>query len=196
MSYSNTRLRRVLAVVRIAVGLIFVIYGATKLFDPSFFATGFTGSLTRMSGTAADWYFPIVHSLWSHPGAFAVLVGMVELFLGIGLVLGLATRPVCLVGMIYMLNRIAITWYPGGHNFELYQYIDVHLAQLSLFFLFLLFAVGHAGETWGLGAIYHHERFDNQRSSLRDHPDYRYLYEPEKDEEKKDDQPVAEKTKS
>ena len=93
------------------------------------------------------------------PGWSAVLVGMVELFLGMALVLGLATRPACYIGMIYVLNKMAITWYPATHHFGLHEFMEVHLEQLTMFFLFLLFAAGHAGETWGLGAIYHHRRF-------------------------------------
>lgn len=184
MSYSYTRFRRVLAVVRILVGLIFVISGSIKLFDPSFFASGFMTALARMSGTTAEWYFPIMQALWTHPGWFAVLVGMIELFLGIALVLGLATRPACFLGMAYILNKMAITWYPGTHRFDLYEYIDVHGGQFTLLCLLVLFAVGHAGETWGLGAIYHNQRFEKPPTPLREHPEYSYLYEPEKDEER------------
>jgi uncharacterized membrane protein YphA (DoxX/SURF4 family) len=184
MSYSYTRFRRVLAVVRILVGLIFAVSGSIKLFDPTFFASGFLAALTRMTATTAEWYFPVMQSMWNHPGWFAVLAGMVELFLGIALVLGLATRPACFLGMIYMLNKMVITWYPGVHHFGLYEYMDAHVGQITMFFLFVLFAVGHAGETWGLGAIYHHQRFEKRRSSLRDRPEYSYLYEPEREEEK------------
>jgi uncharacterized membrane protein YphA (DoxX/SURF4 family) len=182
MSYSYTRFRRVLAVVRILVGLIFVISGGIKLFDPSFFASGFMAALSRMSTTTVGWYLPIVHNLFNHPGWFAVLVGAIELFLGIALSLGLATRPASFLGVLYMLNRMAITWYPGGSNPSLYQYMDVHVQQFTMMCLFLLFAVGHAGETWGLGAIYHNQRFEKRQSSLRDHPEYSYLYEPETEE--------------
>ena len=195
MSYSYTRFRRVLAVVRIAIGLVFVVSGGIKLFDPAFFAGGFLTALSRMSTTTAGWYLPIMQSLFTHPGWFAVLVGAIELFLGIALVLGLATRPASFLGILYMLNRMAITWYPGGSNPTLYQYMDAHVEQLTVFCLFLLFAVGHAGETWGLGAIYHHQRFDKRQSSLREHPDYSYLYEPENENERLEQPtPIVEKS--
>ena len=128
-----------------------------------------------------------MHALWTRPGWFAVLVGMIELFLGIALVLGLATRPACFLGMAYILNKMAITWYPGTHHFGLYEYMDVHGGQFTMLCLFLLFAVGHAGETWGLGAIYHHQRFEKRPEPLREHPEYSYLYEPEKEEERRED---------
>src|SRR4051812_13720994 len=121
MSFSETRFRHVLAVVRMGIGVAFCVYGGTKLFDPFFFASGFQGSLAKASSSAADWYLPVVHSIWVHPGMVAVGVGMLELFLGIGLLLGLATRPVCAIGMFYMLNKIAITWYSAGHGNSAWQ---------------------------------------------------------------------------
>jgi uncharacterized membrane protein YphA (DoxX/SURF4 family) len=186
MSYSYTRFRRVLAVVRIGVGFIFLLGGGIKLFDPSFFGGGFLTALSHISPLSPSWYQPMVRVLFEHPGWYAVAVGAIELFLGLALVLGLATRPASFVGMFYMLNRMAITWYPGGSNPGLYEYMDVHVPQVTMLCLFLLFAVGHAGETWGLGAIYHHQRFEKQKSSLRDHPEYSYLYEPEREEERQD----------
>lgn len=189
MTEMNLRFRRMMAVVRIGLGVAFCVYGGTKLFDPLFFASGFQNALSKASATAADWYFPVIHSIWMHPGMFAVGIGMLELFLGFGLVLGLATRPVCLVGMLYMLNKMAITWYPGGHGNSAWQFLDVHMEQLAVFGLLLLFLVGRAGETWGLGAVYHSQRSERRPTSLRESPEYRYLYEPdEKDDEK--DTPV------
>src|SRR3954447_7001994 len=150
MSYRQARFRRVLASTRIAVGLIFLTLGAAKLFDPSFFTLGFQSSLVTMTRVAADWYLPVVEELWRHPGLYALLVGMMEMFLGVGLCLGLATRPVCVAGMLYMLNRIAITWYQGGMESASWQFIGAHVDQFSMFLLFLVLGFGHAGETWGL----------------------------------------------
>lgn len=179
----ETRLRRALAAVRILVGVIFVVYGATKLFDPVFFSSGFVAALTKVNSTAADWYFPIVRVLWHRPGVFAVMVGMVELFLGIALVLGLATRPACVLGMFYMLNKFAITWYPGGSGIVAWEFLSIHMDQIALFCIFLLLALGRAGDTWGLGAIYHRKHFLKRGSALRSRPEYSYLYEPERPEE-------------
>jgi uncharacterized membrane protein YphA (DoxX/SURF4 family) len=185
MKPSNDGFRRVMALVRIALGLAFCVYGTTKLFDPNFFATGFQFALTRASGTAAEWYSPVIRSIWIHPGMFAVGVGMLELFLGTALLLGLATRPACLVGMVYMMNKAAITWHVAtGQGNGIWQFLDAHMEQFTLFCLLLLLMVGHAGETWGLGAFYHRAPADDGRISLRDRPEYRYLYEPEEREQR------------
>jgi hypothetical protein len=108
-----------------------------------------------------------------------------EMFLGVGLCLGLATRPVCVAGMLYMLNRIAITWYQGGMESASWQFIGAHVDQFSMFLLFLVLGFGHAGETWGLGALYHHHRFrdmENIHKVKRDAQDVEDDLEFEEDE--------------
>jgi len=167
-----------MALVRFALGIVFCVYGATKLFDPQFFSTGFQFALTKAAGTAADWYSPVVRTIWNHPGMSAVAIGMLELFLGIALVLGLATRPACLIGMVYMLNKAAINWHSAaGQGNGVWLFLDAHMEQFTLFCLLLLLMVGRAGETWGLGALYHRTTGPT-RISLRERPEYRYLYEP------------------
>ncbi|HWR15794.1 MAG TPA: DoxX family protein [Terriglobales bacterium] len=159
MSYSYRRFRRVLAFVRIVLGMVFTYYGATKLFDPNFFSFGFNNTLTDLNRSAATWYSPIVESMWKHPSSYAVAIGMVELFIGLGLLFGLATRPVSFVGMLYSINKTLIAWQPNVQYPTTWNYLDAHMAQIALFCLFWIFLVEHAGETWGLGAIYHAHRF-------------------------------------
>ena len=36
--------------------------------------------------------------------------------------------------------------------------MDNLIKLILMFFLFLLFGIGHAGENWGLGSLYHHRR--------------------------------------
>lgn len=191
MSYNNQRFRHVMAGVRIAIGFAFYIYGATKLFDPMFFESGFQMALGRASATAADWYYPVIHSLWMHPGVYAVAVGMLESFLGLALLLGLATRPACLIGMVYMLNKIALTWHVAGQGNIAWQILDAHMEHIAIFGLLLLFLVGHAGETWGLGALYHSSAAG--RTSLRERPEYKYLFEDEQADRKEDEQKKEER---
>jgi hypothetical protein len=90
---------------------------------------------------------------------------MVQLFLGLALLLGIATRPASVVGMVYMANRIVLSWRPEVPNPTLWHYLDAHLLHIALFSLFLIFAVEHAGETWGLGAFYHSHRFGGRASA-------------------------------
>jgi hypothetical protein len=66
----------------------------------------------------------------------------------------------------------------------IWQFLNVHMDQIALFCLFLILAAGRAGDTWGLGAIYHSHGFLKRRSGLREHPEYSYLYEPERPDER------------
>jgi len=159
MTYSYTRFRKVLASVRILFGFIFTYYGATKLFDPNFFYRGYNVAVMSMGESAPRWYSGVVEGMILYPGKSAVLIGLVQLFVGLGLLLGLATRPACVVGMIYMVNRIVLSWRPPVLDPTLWHYLDAHLLHIALFSLLLIFAVEHAGETWGLGAVYHAHRF-------------------------------------
>jgi uncharacterized membrane protein YphA (DoxX/SURF4 family) len=158
MSYSHRRFRRLLAVIRILFGIVFLYYGATKLFDPDFFARGYSFALSAMRYTVAQWYTPVLEIMIGNPAKYAFVSGMVELFLGIGLLLGLAVRPVSVVGMLYVINKMVMSWHPVMTVPTSGQYLELHLAQLGMVCLFLIFAVEHAGETWGLGSIYHAER--------------------------------------
>ena len=87
-----------------------------------------------------------------------MLIGLTELFIGVGLVLGLAVRPISVVGMTYMLNLMLATWMAPGSNAGLWQYLDNEFKLIAMCFLFLLFGVGHAGECLGLCALYHRHR--------------------------------------
>lgn len=159
MSYSYRRFRRVLAIVRIVFGLVFLYTGATRLFDPSALANWYESAVPEMTHAAAAWYSPVISSMSAHGTPFTMLIGVSELFIGMGLFLGLATRPVCLAGLIYMGNVIASSWRPAVSNPSTWNYVEAHFPQLAILFIFLIFALEHAGETWGLGAIYHSHRF-------------------------------------
>ena len=158
MKYSERRLRRALALVRMTVGFVFVCYGSEKLFDDTFFQNGFLQRLSYSQTTVAPWYAGVWQTLAGHPGRWAVFFGTVEMFLGVALLLGLATRPACAVGVVYMLHRFALGWYPDDSPFELWRFLELHLEQIAMMGLFLLMIVGHAGDVWGMGAIYHRVR--------------------------------------
>jgi len=158
MKYSEKRLRRALALVRITVGLVYVCYGYEKLFDPVFFDYGFMQRLSYWQTSVAPGYAWVWQMLAAHPSRWAVFFGTVEMFLGVALLFGLATRLACLVGMLYMLHFSGLSWYPDDTPFFFWRFLELHLGQIALFAVFLLMGLGHAGDIWGLGAIYHRVR--------------------------------------
>lgn len=161
MAYSHARLRKTLALVRIVTGAVFLVFGASKISSLEFARVGFPQFLWDAThGAALGFYGSFLQSLGvSHSAAkFAVLVGFVELFIGIGLLLGLVVRPIALLGMVYTVNLMLATWMTPGPDQPLWRYLEPQMGHVTLFFLFLLFGIGHAGENWGLGALYHHRR--------------------------------------
>jgi putative oxidoreductase len=87
-----------LAVVRVVVGIVFLIHGFQKLFLMGFGGVaGFLGGL----GVPA-------------PGLFAVIVTLVEFLGGLALIVGLFTRVVAILLALDMLVALLTVHLPGG----------------------------------------------------------------------------------
>ena len=161
MAYSHSRLRKTLALVRMLTGLVFVLTGAFKISDLQFAKTQFPNFLdAAIQGGAAEWFRPVLEWFVSiGPARVGVMIGFVELFIGIGLVLGLAVRPAALVGMLYSICLFLATWNEVSSNAAgMLTSTEHQFLSVFPFVVFLLLGVGHAGETWGLGSVYHRQR--------------------------------------
>jgi uncharacterized membrane protein YphA (DoxX/SURF4 family) len=158
MAYSHARLRKTLALVRILTGVVFLVMGQYKISSLEFARVGFPQFLAEaVQGRAVSFYGSLLSGI-HRTSPFAVTLGLMEMFIGVGLVLGLAVRPISLLGMFYMVNLMLATWMTPGPDAPLWAYLQGEFGYLCVFFLFLLFGIGHAGENWGLGAVYHHRR--------------------------------------
>lgn len=160
MAYSHSRLRKTLAVVRILTGVVFVSTGAFKISSIQFAKVLFPAFLgDALQGGAVEWFRPVLQWIVSTgPGRVGVTIGFVELFIGIALVLGLAVRPAALLGMLYSFWLLLATWNVASNAPAMTQSDEHHFRNLFPFLVFLLLGVGHAGETWGLGSLYHRHR--------------------------------------
>lgn len=169
MAYSHSRLRKTLAVTRMLTGLVFVSTGAFKISSIQFAKLLFPAFLDEaIQGGAAEWFRPVLQWIVSiGPGRVGVTIGFVELFIGIALLLGLAVRPAALVGMLYSAWLVLATWNVSSSAQSMMQSEEHHFRNLFPFIVFLLLGVGHAGETWGLGSMYHRRR---ARKWEREHP--------------------------
>lgn len=84
---------------RLLLGVLFILAGYSKLFV----------SLPMVSGFFDSLGIPL-------PGFFALIVGIVEFFGGIALILGLFVRPVALLQAIIMLVAILVAHIDGGYE--------------------------------------------------------------------------------
>ena len=160
MAYSHLRLRNTLALVRIGTGLMFLLSGWHKISSLEFARIEFPRLLAQASRAAAVGFYAdyLYSNVWDRPGEVAVLLGFAELFIGVGLLLGLAVRPIAALGMFYTVNYMLATLMAPGSDRALWRYVENESRLILVFFLFLLFGIGHAGENWGVGALYHHRR--------------------------------------
>ncbi len=160
MAYTHARLRNVLALVRIATGLIFLDLCWYKISSVEYARTDFPQFIWgAMHGGAPSFYAHFLEAvIWPSTTKFGILTGYVELFIGVGLALGLLTRPVCMLGMAYMASLTLATWGQLAMGEPLWNFPGEALRYAMPFFIFLLLGIGHAGENWGLGALYHRRR--------------------------------------
>jgi uncharacterized membrane protein YphA (DoxX/SURF4 family) len=143
---------RTIAGVRIATSIFFLLFGEYKLTGPGFAHGGFQVYLNDfiVSG-AVSFYRPFLSGLvLPHAVLFGYLVGVVETFIGISLLLGLWVRPASVLGGLYLLNLTLATWWEPGHNMPVWRYFGAELDHLPLLLLFIIFFAADAGKVWGL----------------------------------------------
>lgn len=173
MAFSQQRLAKALAATRIVVGILFLVLGQSKVASIDYARGPFQQQLVAsLEGEAVGFYRSfLVTFVEPNPGRVAVMLGFGELFIGVGLVLGLAVRPISVLGMFYMLNLVLASWRHGGSELSFLRHFANEGPQVCVFLLFLLMGLGHAGETWGLGALYHQHA---EKGRLRDQRYRRY----------------------
>ena len=154
MTTTSSATARTIAGVRIATSIFFLLFGEYKLAGPGFAHAGFQGYLQDfIANGAVGFYRPLLSGLvLPHAVGFGYLVGTVESFIGIGLLLGLWVRLASVLGALYMLNLTLATWWGPGHGVPFWRYFGAELDHLPLLFLFIIFYAADAGKVWGLDA--------------------------------------------
>ena len=153
---SDANARRVLALVRIAVGVIFLFFAEYKIVGSEFVHGGFQ----KYIGTYVDQHEVVTllrptltRIVLPHPFLWARVVAWSELLIGVSLVLGWWVRLSSLGGAIYMLALTLSTWYAPGHGAPPWRYLGNNLDHIPLLMLFLIFLTFDAGRTWGLDKL-------------------------------------------
>jgi uncharacterized membrane protein YphA (DoxX/SURF4 family) len=146
----------VLAALRIAVGVLFLIFGQYKVFGAQFtLGGGFQSWINRfLADGAYPFMAPILRNfVLPHGTVIAFLVAYGEFAIGLGLSLGILVRTASAFGTVYMLTLLFSSNYPGLHA-PFWQYFGAALDHLVLVLCFATFALGEADNVLSLRSYF------------------------------------------
>ncbi len=137
---------------RIATSVFFLLFGEYKLIGPGFAHGGFQTYLQDyIAKSAVGFYRPVLSGVvLPHAVFFGYVVGVVEMFVGVCLLLGFWVRPASVVGILFLLNLTLAAWWEPGHGVPLWRYFGARLDTLPLLLLLIIFYAADAGQVWGL----------------------------------------------
>ncbi len=145
-SNQNDRNSLALAVLRIGVGILFLIFGEYKVFGTQFtLHGGFQFWINRfLEDGAYPFMKPILKNfVLAHATPLAFFVAYGELAIGISLVTGILVRAASFFGFIFMTSLLFSSNYPGA-NAAFWQYFGASLDHSVLALCFLVFLIGRA----------------------------------------------------
>lgn len=139
-----------MALARIAVGIMFLLFAQYKLLHTNFAHGGYQTYVSDfVSRSAVSFWKPLLRLTLRHPVISGYAVAIAELLIGLSMVLGFLVRPFAVLGALFMLNLVFCTWWlPPGT--PVWRYAGNQLENIPLLLLFWLFAVHNAGATLGL----------------------------------------------
>lgn len=150
----SSTLPRTIAAARVATSVLFLLFGEYKVAGPAFAHGGFQTYLQDfIANGAVSFYRPFLSGVVQpHAIFFGYFVGVLELFVGISLLLGLWVRPACIAGGLFLINMLLSTWWEPGHGMPVWRYFGAELDHLPLLLLLIVFYAADAGRVWGLDA--------------------------------------------
>jgi uncharacterized membrane protein YphA (DoxX/SURF4 family) len=144
-----------LALVRLGVGLFFLIFGQYKVFGTAFtLHGGFQFWINKfLEGGAYPFMAPILRGfVLPHATVIAFLVAYGEFAIGLALVFGIMVRPASLCGLILMLTMLFSSDYPGA-GAPFWQYFGASLSHSVFALCFVAFVFGRADSVWSVQAL-------------------------------------------
>ena len=144
-----------LATLRIAVGILFLIFAQYKVLGTEFtLGGGFQywinmfltegGAYPFMVGVLRDFVLP-------HATAIAFLVAYGELAIGVSLITGIWVRAASVAGAIFMVTLLLSANYPGA-GVAWWRYFGASLEHSVFLLCFLAFIAGDPADSWSVPA--------------------------------------------
>jgi thiosulfate dehydrogenase [quinone] large subunit len=155
LQHSNDANAVALALLRIAVGLFFIIFGQYKVFGSGFVPSGFRNYVDGFIRDGAYPYMvPVLRWTLAHAAtAMAIAVGYGEFLIGISLFIGLLSRFASIFGCALMLAMWLSGGYPGPHA-AFWMYWGASLNWSVFAICFLVLAAGHPEEAASLRRMF------------------------------------------
>jgi len=154
-------LRRIVALLRITLGVILLVTWYDNLTSGVYTAEGITGLFNYIfndNGGGPDFYRAIVqNTILQAPGAFAVFQMVAEFLMGLGLLVGGLT-PAAGIGAAFFFFNLLLA-YLGGSEW-IWTYVLLTVSALVV-------ALARAGRAWGL---------DQYLLQKRGRPPFRFLW--------------------
>ena len=150
----QNRNTRALAILRIGVGALFLIFGEYKVFGTQFtLGGGFQFWINKfLEGGVYPFMAPVLSGfVLPHATAIAFAVAYGEFCIGLGLVLGILVRPASVGGLALMLAMLFSADYPGA-NAAFWQYFGASLDHSVFALCFVAFLIGRGDEVWSVRA--------------------------------------------
>jgi uncharacterized membrane protein YphA (DoxX/SURF4 family) len=151
----GTRNSQALALLRIGVGVFFLIFAQYKVFGTAFtLHGGFQYWINKfLESGAYPFMAPILRGfVLPHATIIAFLVAYGELAIGLGLTLGILVRSASFSGLLLMLTMLFSSDYPGA-GAPLWQYFGASLSHSVFALCFTAFLFGRADSVWSVAAL-------------------------------------------
>jgi thiosulfate dehydrogenase (quinone) large subunit len=154
-SNAGTRNSYSLALLRVGVGILFLIFGEYKVFGTTFtLHGGFQFWINKfLEAGAYPFMVPVLRGfVLPHATSIAFLVAYGELAIGLALVFGMLVRPASFCGLLFMLTMLFSSDYPGA-GAPVWQYFGATLSHSVFALWFAAFFVGRADSVLSIAAL-------------------------------------------
>jgi thiosulfate dehydrogenase (quinone) large subunit len=152
MQTAHNRNATAIALLRIFVGIFFLVLGQYKVFGTAFtLHGGFEDSIRGfLEQGAYPWMAPVLRQVvLPNARVCAFLTGYGELLIGLGLIFGVLTRIASVFGILLMFLLWLSAGYPGPHV-ALWRYFGASLEWSVFAGCFAAFLIGEPEARWSL----------------------------------------------